>query len=262
MQQRTGRDVKGVFFDLYGTLLILGDMKQAWSDWMEVLYAALCPPERAVTRKTFDECCHQFFSKEEPTTDIEDGLTVFERRLDRLAASLGFKIELPLLKETATRAVNAWQAYVQLDPDAPVVLSALAETRTLALISNFDHPPHVHRILRETGLAGFFETIVVSGEVGIKKPDPGIFRIALKRTGLQAEEVVYVGDTQEDVDGAKAAGIRPILIARPEDPQRPRILDYTRKDEQVSDRTVITDSVSTSTIQSLREIVGLVQNAG
>jgi putative hydrolase of the HAD superfamily len=154
--------------------------------------------------------------------------------------------------------VNAWQAYVRLDPDAPIVLSVLAETRTLALISNFDYPPHVHRILRETGLSNFFKIIVVSGEVGIKKPNSEIFRIALEQTGLQADEVVYVGDTQEDVDGAKAAGIRPILIARPQDPQRPRILDYNRKDEQISHRTVVINSVSISTIQSLREVVGLV----
>jgi HAD superfamily hydrolase (TIGR01549 family) len=254
--------IKGVFFDLYGTLLILGDMKRAWSDWIEVLYVALCPPERAVTRETFDDCCHQFFSKEEPIVNIEDGMTVFERRIDRLAASLGSKIELALLKETAARAVTAWQAYVQVDPEGPVVLSALAQNWTLALISNFDHPPHAHRILRETGLATYFKTIVVSGEVGIKKPDPEIFRIALRRTGLQAEEVVYVGDAQEDVDGARAAGIKPILIARPEDPQRPRLLDYTRKDELVSDWTVAVDSISTVTIKSLSEIVKLIQNAG
>src|SRR5262249_22018219 len=108
------------------------------------------------------------------------------------------------------------------------------------------------------GLARFFKSIVISGEVGVKKPDPGIFRIALEQTGLQADEVVYVGDTQEDVDGAKAAGIRPILIARPEDTQRPRILDYSRKDEQISHRTVVMNSVSTSMIHSLREVVDLV----
>jgi HAD superfamily hydrolase (TIGR01549 family) len=257
MQRRTAREVKGVFFDLYGTLLILGDMKRAWSEWIEVLYAALCPPETAVTREVFDNCCHQFFGKEEPAAEMDDELTVFERRLVRLAENLGFKISLPMLKETAIRAVNAWQTYVQLDPEAPVVLSRLAENRTLALISNFDHPPHAHRILRETGLAGFFKTTVISGEVGIKKPDPGIFRIALKQTGLQADEVVYVGDTQEDVDGATAAGIRPILIVRPEDPQCPQLLDYARKDAPVSDRTVRIDSVLTLTIQSLREIVDL-----
>jgi HAD superfamily hydrolase (TIGR01549 family) len=258
MQATTAREIKGVFFDLYGTLLILGDMKRAWSDWIEVLYIELCPRERAVTRECFDESCRQFFGKEEPVAEIEDGLTVFERRIHRLTSNLGFKVESAFLKETAARAVNAWQGQVQPDPEAPAVLSALAETRTLALISNFDQPPHVHRILRETGLAAFFKTIVVSGDVGSKKPDPEIFRIALERTGLRPDDVVYVGDTQDDVDGAKAAGIRPILIARPEDPRRPRILDYTSKDEQISNRKVIIDSVSTSTIQSLREIVDLI----
>jgi HAD superfamily hydrolase (TIGR01549 family) len=255
MKQTESAEIKGVFFDLYGTLLILGDMKRAWSDWSEVLYAALCPKERAVTREVFDQCCHQFFGKEEPVAEIEDGLTVFERRLGRLTANLGFKIEPAMLKQTASRAVNAWQVHVQLDPDTVAVLSALGESKTLALISNFDHPPHAQRILRETGLASYFKTIVVSGDVGIKKPNPGIFRIALEQTGLNSHEVVYVGDTQEDVDGARAAGIKPILIARPEDPQRPKILDYTRNHE-VAEPAAINDSVLT--IGSLRELIDLV----
>jgi HAD superfamily hydrolase (TIGR01549 family) len=254
MQRRISPKVKGVFFDLYGTLLILGDMKRAWSDWIEVLYTCLCPPEMAVTRERFGDCCHQFFSKEEPAAETTDGLTVFERRIHRLAASLGSQIELPLLKETANRAVNTWQMQVQLDPEAPAVLSKLAESKTLALISNFDHPPHAHRILRETGLARYFDAIVVSGDVGIKKPNPGIFNIALEQTGLNSDEVVYVGDTQEDVDGATAAGIKPILIARPEDPQRPKLLDYTRNHE-VAERATFNHSVLT--IGSLRELIGL-----
>src|SRR6266516_3436756 len=108
MQQSTQREVKGVFFDLYGTLLILGDMKRAWSDWMEVLYASLCSQEMAVTRESFGDYCHQFFGKEEPTAELADGMTVFERRINRLAAKLGSQIELQQLKETATRAVAAW----------------------------------------------------------------------------------------------------------------------------------------------------------
>ncbi len=151
--------------------------------------------------------------------------------------------------------MNAWQVHVHLDPDAAAVLSGLAESKTLALISNFDHPPHAHRILRETGLASYFKMIVVSGEVGIKKPNPGIFRIALEQTGLNSDEVVYVGDTQEDVDGATAAGIKPILIARPGDRQRPKILDYTRN-HQVVERAAFNHSVLT--IGSLRELIGLV----
>jgi len=247
-------EIKGVFFDLYGTLLILGDMKRAWSDWIEVLYGGLCPPETAVTRERFGDCCHQFFGKEEPMANTADGLTVFERRINRLAASLGSQIELPSLKETATRAVNAWQIHVELDPDAPAMLAKLAESKTLALISNFDHPPHAHRILRESGLVEYFKTTVISGDVGIKKPNSGIFKIALEQSGLNSDEVVYVGDTQEDVDGATAAGIKPILISRPEDPQRPKLLDYTRN-HAITERAASNHSVLT--IRSLRELICL-----
>lgn len=249
-----------MFFDLYGTLLILGDMKQAWADWMEVLYAALCPRELFVSREDFDNCCHQFFGKDEPKAEAGDGLTVFERRLLRLAAGLQSPMELPALKETAARAVNAWQMHVRLDPQAAEVLTALKNSKTLGLISNFDHPPHARRILSQSGLDDFFETIVVSGEVGIKKPDPAIFRIALEATGLRREEVIYVGDTQEDVNGAIAAGIRPILIARPADLNQPKLLDYNRKGEKISDHVAVNFSTDVTTIRSLPEIFEVLDN--
>jgi len=258
MRAAIGRKTKGVFFDLYGTLLILGNMKQAWSDWMEVLYASLCLQGMSLNKEAFGDCCHQFFGKEQPGP-TDDTLTVFERRIRRLGTSFGLAIEVAELKRVATRATVAWQAHVRADPAALEVLAALSQSQTLALISNFDHPPHAYRVLRETGLDVYFKTIVVSGEVGIKKPDPGIFRIALDATGLPAEEVVYVGDTQEDVEGATAAGIRPILIARPADPSQPRILDYTRKEEQPSERALANGWPAGITISSLREVVAVIE---
>jgi HAD superfamily hydrolase (TIGR01549 family) len=161
------------------------------------------------------------------------------------------------LKNTATRATNAWQAHVRADPTALQVLATLRESKTLALISNFDHPSHAYEVLRETGLDRYFETVVISGEVGVKKPNPEIFRIALRATNLSAEEVVYVGDTQDDVDGAKAAGIRPILIVRKEEAGQPRILDYSREQEQPADAWRAPGAASVITINSLSEIFAL-----
>jgi FMN phosphatase YigB (HAD superfamily) len=64
------------------------------------------------------------------------------------------------------------------------------------------------------GLIDFFKSVVISGEVLRWKPDPEIFHIALRETGLGPNEVFYVGDTPEDVAGARAAGITPVLIQR------------------------------------------------
>src|SRR5882724_7337324 len=88
MQPQIPKNTKGIFFDLYGTLLILGNMKKAWSDWMEVLYGTMCVSGLSMTAAAFDDCCHEFFRKEQPVPG-DDGLTVFERRILRLANSLG-----------------------------------------------------------------------------------------------------------------------------------------------------------------------------
>ena len=50
---------------------------------------------------------------------------------------------------------------------------------------------------------------------GARKPDPAIFAAALELAGAPPDEALHVGDTpEEDVDGARAAGIRPLLIDR------------------------------------------------
>jgi putative hydrolase of the HAD superfamily len=73
------------------------------------------------------------------------------------------------------------------------------------------------------GLDAYVDTLVVSEEAGVAKPDPAIFRLALDRLGCAADEAVMVGDSwSADIAGARAAGIRAIWFnrsgeAQPED---------------------------------------------
>ena len=61
--------------------------------------------------------------------------------------------------------------------------------------------------------------MVSSAAVGAAKPDPAIFTAALERAGARPEDAVHVGDSLEkDVAGARAAGIRPVLLCRDGDP--------------------------------------------
>jgi HAD superfamily hydrolase (TIGR01549 family) len=221
---------------------------------MDVFYGTLCAQGLTRTREEFGSRCDRFFGQEEPAP-AADGLTVFERRIRRVLQSVDLSLEQPTLRAMAANMVNSWQAHVTLDPEALGVLKELRTSKTLALITNFDHPPHALRVLRETGLDAYFSSIVISGDVGVKKPDPAIFQIALQATGLAPDEVVYVGDTMEDVKGATAAGIRPIIIARLADPSRPRILDYTRGQESPSDRATPHEFADVTNIASLREII-------
>ncbi len=101
-----------------------------------------------------------------------------------------------------------------VDPDAERVVADLARDYRLALVTN--GAPDVQREkLAATNLARHFAAIVISCEVGVAKPDPRIFRIALDAIGVTAVEAAMIGDSlARDVAGAKAAGLRSIWIDR------------------------------------------------
>ena len=211
-------EVKGVFFDLYGTLMIYGDMVRAWRNWFSAIHECLLKYGYDNSKDFLSRKLDGFFEKSSPEGDSE--LTEYERMMKNLTNDIGLNLNKEEIKKTCLSGLHAWHEHVSLDPDALYVLETLKKTKIMALISNFDYPPHVYTLLSDLGLTGYFESIVISGEVGIKKPNPKIFSFALKDTGLKAEEVCYVGDSQEDVQGARAANIYPILIQRNEEDQK------------------------------------------
>lgn len=107
----------------------------------------------------------------------------------------------------------------------PEVWKVYAETRAtldrarrrglrLAVISNWDH--RLPEILANLELTPFFDTITVSSIEGAEKPAAAIFERTLERLGVRAAEAMHVGDSPlEDYDGAKAAGMKAVLIDRP-----------------------------------------------
>ena len=207
-------EIRGVFFDLYGTLLCYGDMEAAGESWYHAIRRELIASGHAFDEETLIRLCEEFLLQPEPPVQ-DDGLTVYERRMRELVGELSLALALEELRRISEASIAAWHAHTPLDPEAKSVLGELQGHYKLALISNFDHPPHVHRLLDELALRPFFDAVVVSGDVGIKKPDPAIFAPALEQTGLATDEALFVGDSPEDdIAGAKAAGLQPVLIRR------------------------------------------------
>lgn len=83
----------------------------------------------------------------------------------------------------------------------------------LAVVSNFDQ--RLGPLLDQLQLAPLLDAVVVSSAVGAAKPDPRPFQRALELLELPAEAVWHIGDSPEDEAGARAAGLRCVLIARP-----------------------------------------------
>ncbi len=104
---------------------------------------------------------------------------------------------------------------LELDPDAVSILTALRPRFQLGLLTNGPSEmqwPKIHRL----GLTSYFDTVVVAGDVGIYKPDPRVFTIALARLGGTADTAVYIGDSYAmDVIGAKRAGLHCVWVKHP-----------------------------------------------
>jgi putative hydrolase of the HAD superfamily len=83
----------------------------------------------------------------------------------------------------------------------------------LGIISNFTYAPVIYAGLRKLNINKFFNAVLVSEDVGWRKPHIKIFQEALQRLSVKAEETVYVGDSPaEDIAGAKKSGMKTIFV--------------------------------------------------
>jgi putative hydrolase of the HAD superfamily len=119
---------------------------------------------------------------------------------------------------------GVWELY----PEVPGVLEELAPRFRLAVISNFDG--RLRLILQHLGISNYFSYIFISSELGADKPDPEIFRRALKIMHLNADDVLHVGDDPEgDWKAAAAAGLLVFQLDRPRNSLRD-LLNWVGRD--------------------------------
>ena len=106
--------------------------------------------------------------------------------------------------------VEAWQLY----PETLETLERLKRQELIVgVISNFDS--RLFELLDGFGMSHFFDTIVISTQAGAAKPEGKIFTHALGQRSLSPAQAMHVGDSYEmDIEGARVAGLTPVLIDR------------------------------------------------
>jgi HAD superfamily hydrolase (TIGR01509 family) len=117
---------------------------------------------------------------------------------------------LPRAKYDA--ADQSWRQHyakhrTKLLPGARRVLSQLARSHALGLVTSGDRD-RVHQQLRDFNLFDHFAARVCSGDTRLRKPHPAPLRLALRHMNLRPKETVYVGDSPEDLQMARSAGVR------------------------------------------------------
>jgi putative hydrolase of the HAD superfamily len=190
---------RAVFLDALGTLV---ELEPPWVSLRELVPAEVSD-ERLVSAVRAEMAYYR-----EHAHEGRDEASLAELR-ERCAALVSSKLDMDVGVDELVSAIR-FSAY----PDAVPTLSALRD-RGLRLVTVSNWDCSLPRVLERCGLDGLLDGTVTSAEAGARKPDPAIFAPALEIAGCEASEALHVGDTaEEDVEGARAAGIRPLLIAR------------------------------------------------
>ena len=157
--------------------------------------------------------------------DIPDILK-YRELIGELFPSLSRRKQSKLASETNDAF---WAVTARSQTPSRRVRVALRKLRSMglrmAIISNHHNGKSLRGMLRSFGISQYFEVVIVSEEVGVRKPNPKIFRVCLSRLRLRRDQVIFVGDSLlYDVVGARAAGIVSVLYAEkaPDELKTPR----------------------------------------
>jgi putative hydrolase of the HAD superfamily len=138
----------------------------------------------------------------------------YRREAWRLALADQSIQDAALAAELGDRFVIERRARHEVFDDAAAVLGALRSSYALALVTNGASCLQRDK-LAASGLSDYFDIVVVSGDLGVAKPDASIFAHACSHLRVEPRSAIMVGDSlARDVDGALAAGLRAAWINR------------------------------------------------
>lgn len=214
MNDRTGVDA--LSFDLDATLLDGSRFREA--------VAATCS---AIEKRTGlsaarllsanDEALQAYWPTIEATWTLGaiDGASVTREIWRRTAHICAYDDEESFARFASQTLLQLGPQTYRLFADVPDLFTSLRHARTpLALITNGASDSQRDK-LRVLGIEDWFGAVVVSGEVGIAKPDVEVFEMAVDRLAVPRNRVWHVGDNLEtDVAGAKAAGMTAVWLNR------------------------------------------------
>jgi HAD superfamily hydrolase (TIGR01549 family) len=207
--------IKAVIFDLGDTLVLTDnwDYDKCLTSLMKSLQCAdiLTSTSFKAFKRVYFKVRHQMYLESEPTLQEVD----FHQRLIRTLEKFDYRIDPESL--VLTQAIEAFiVAFIEdlrIEKYTLDLLRQLKQKYLLGLVSNFAYAPGFWEVLRHFSLRRLFNAIVVSGEIGIRKPHPKIFLDALEALNVEAAEAVFVGDSlKADIYGAKRVGFRTVLV--------------------------------------------------
>jgi putative hydrolase of the HAD superfamily len=212
------KNFKAIGFDLFNTLITVEPTT------MDRAHANL---SQSLRESGFDLVAAEFNQKhhEAALTFLEESRNSGRETHNRFWISAALESQGYPVDPEDSRVAEAVDAYFSafykgchLIPGTIKMLASLESTHRLGLLSNFTHGPAARKIIEHLGLAPFFKTILISGELGYRKPHPFVFERLVEELGTKRHLILYVGDDPEsDIQGALRAGLQPAWISYVQD---------------------------------------------
>jgi putative hydrolase of the HAD superfamily len=220
--------ISTVLFDLNGTLVC---QLRSESSHLACAYAILSQLQWDITFETFEAAWQAVSHQHEArfaagrslirSGQLSAAKTMlqeswFGENFAEMLAKLQLRYSSRMVEKISGAFQDSWiSGLVMPDENYSVIESLKDAGYRLGIITNFQQPGIVFDILSEFRLVHYFDTVVISGTIGCRKPHPDIFLSALNALGLVSvpRSAIYIGDNaKDDVEGAQLVGLQPVLL--------------------------------------------------
>ena len=203
--------VKAVAFDLFNTLITVEP--DALPVALGRLVASLARNGLEVDAQVFAAAHRQAALDHVAKTRIDGRETHNRFWISDALAALGSNV-MPDDRRIAAAVEAYFSAFLELSrriPGTRRLLETLRPDYRLGLLSNFTHGPAASAVLDQLELTPLFDLVIISGDLGYRKPHPRAFEALSRGFQLEPGSIVFVGDDPEcDVHGARNAGLQPV----------------------------------------------------
>jgi HAD superfamily hydrolase (TIGR01509 family) len=218
--------VKGIGFDLFGTLVL--QERFSFQQCLDRLYHSLLTSGFLLEQERFVEVYRQVNRRlmDQATADGRETHNCFWVAGALQALEYAVTPEDLRVQQAVDAYFEPFITCCQLIPGAREMLANVTARYRIALVSNFTHPPAVEHILARVGIRQFFDEILISGQLGVRKPHPRMFAELTRRLKLAPGDIVFVGDElQTDIVGAQEAGLSTVWMTYRQRLERPSPLE-------------------------------------
>lgn len=234
--------IKGIIFDYGGTIDSNG------AHWAEVLWDSYRDNAVPVSKEQFREA-YVFTERYLATNPVVQPHHNFHELLKiKVNLQINYLVDQKIVEQgdktssySLAISTQCYNFVKQIISKELVILKALHSRYPMVLVSNFYG--NVQAVLSDFGLLELFDQIIESAVVGVRKPDPAIFRLGVDQLNLPASDIVVIGDSySKDIVPATKCGCQTIWLKGP---------GWADEDDAATADIVITDFMELKSIFNL-----------